>query len=455
MHVFCLLLPISGSIIYINLQLLSLQSLSQFNLPVSIPSSHPLGIHAGARPLPSVPTPSGQLANTKPTSSKGTKSEAVDDTVMLDDMPSTSGGANADVYDPDQPLWSNSCPDASATLLRIPSPNIDDVPSWNGDSLAQRGTRSDGIENEVPSRIIVGSSGSQNANSSVWGRIGSGNKSDTGSRIDNTIATGRHGDETNKDHVEVMHNNHASNQRKIVGNTENVSNTIIGQPFARSHTDPVHKSGRAFHKALRTLYVYGIPQKNNRRDTLFSHFQKYGEVIDIYIPLNTEKAFVQFSKREEAEAALKSPDAVMGNRFIKLSWANRDRIPDTCHNMSVQPPTVVATSVPSKQPIANGGNGTLPAQRRTSIPAVDAPLPTDMPVKVPLSSAMKTAPPTQKKMENLELLEELRRKQESLDKKRDEFRRQLDKFEKQVIFCELFEFKLSADVKYIRSGILT
>ncbi|RHN74007.1 hypothetical protein MtrunA17_Chr2g0304911 [Medicago truncatula] len=34
--------------------------------------------------------------------------------------------------------------------------------------------------------------------------------------------------------------------------------------------------------------------------------------------MNSERAFVQFSKREEAEAALRTPDSVMGNRFINL-----------------------------------------------------------------------------------------------------------------------------------------
>ncbi|KEH37854.1 hypothetical protein MTR_2g449970 [Medicago truncatula] len=42
---------------------------------------------------------------------------------------------------------------------------------------------------------------------------------------------------------------------------------------------------------------------------------------------SSEQAFVQFSKREEAEASLRTPEAVMGNHFIKLWWANRDCIP--------------------------------------------------------------------------------------------------------------------------------
>ncbi|EEC77196.1 hypothetical protein OsI_15701 [Oryza sativa Indica Group] len=101
-----------------------------------------------------------------------------------------------------------------------------------------------------------------------------------------------------------------------------------GQSNSRIFGDVGRQSNRASHKASRTLYVNGIPLESNRWEALLSHFQKFGQVIDIYIPSNSEKAFVQFSKREEAEAALKAPDAVMGNRFIKLWWANRDRIPD-------------------------------------------------------------------------------------------------------------------------------
>jgi len=419
-----------------------LQSLSQFNLPVSIPSSHALGIQAGTGPLPPVPVSSGQLTNTKSISSKSSKSGVMDDAMKLNDTPSTSGGADADadVYDPDQPLWSNDHPDTSAALSRLPSPNVEDEPSWDGDSSARQSFKSDGIESEVPSRRVVGNIGPQNTNSSVWGRIGSANKSDAGSRFGNMSATGHLGNEAKEDRGEATHNPRDFSQGKRAGHTEIGSKGTTVQPFAKSHIDSGHKSGRVFHKALRTLYVNGIPQESNRRDALFSHFQKFGGIIDIYIPLNSEKAFVQFSTREEAETALKSPEAVMGNRFIRLSWANRDRISDdgqgSDHNTSVQSPSVVTTSVPSKQHVANGGKGTLPisAQRRSNIPAAETPMPVDGPVKTLTSNAPKAAPPAQKKLESLELLEELRKKQESLAKKRDDFRRQLNKFEKQVIF---------------------
>lgn len=404
------------------------QSLSQFNLSVPIPTSHSLGIQSGSGPLPQATASSGQFTSAKSISSKSSKSAVMDDALKLNDIPSTSAAADADVYDPDQPLWNNDHPDSSATLLRLPSPNIDDEPSWDGDSSARQSFRAEGIEGEVPSRKVTGNS--QDTNSSVWGRIGSGKKLLAG--------RGYLGNETKEDREEAIDNSNAINQGKGSTNTEIGSKATTTQQFTR-HTDSGHKSGRAFHKALRTLYVNGIPLKTNRRDALISHFQKFGEVIDIYIPLNSEKAFVQFSKREEAEAALKSPDAVMGNRFIKLSWANRDRIFDNRqirgNNTSVQSLGAVMTCAPTKQPVANGGNDASPvsAQRRSNTPVAEAQTHVAGSVKSLMSNAPKPAPPVHKKLESLELLEELRRKQESLAKKRDDFRRQLDKYEKQAI----------------------
>ncbi|KEH37852.1 RNA recognition motif [Medicago truncatula] len=75
-------------------------------------------------------------------------------------------------------------------------------------------------------------------------------------------------------------------------------------------------------KGLYTLFVNGIPHRSNRKEALLAHFKMLGEVINIYIPMNSERAFVQFSNREEAEASLRARDVVMGNRFIKLCKGN-------------------------------------------------------------------------------------------------------------------------------------
>jgi RNA-binding protein 26 len=197
------------------------------------------------------------------------------------------------------------------------------------------------------------------------------------------------------------------------------------------------QSNRAAHKASRTLYVHGIPQESNRWEALLSHFQKFGQVIDIYIPSNSEKAFVQFSKREEAEAALKAPDAVMGNRFIRLWWANRDRIPDEVEGRipakSSQSSTTLANSAP--QPsypnrVKENAQSTTP---RPSSGSSAEPLSSGTGSKMLSASSIKPIPHAPKRHESLELLEELRKKQEILAQKRDEFRRQLEKLAKQVL----------------------
>ena len=40
-----------------------------------------------------------------------------------------------------------------------------------------------------------------------------------------------------------------------------------------------------------------------------------------------KKAFIQFASHEEAKAAKNSPDAVLGNRFIKIMWAIGENAP--------------------------------------------------------------------------------------------------------------------------------
>ncbi|KAL6650703.1 hypothetical protein ACP70R_009628 [Stipagrostis hirtigluma subsp. patula] len=150
--------------------------------------------------------------------------------------------------------------------------------------------------------------------------------------------------------------------------------------------------------------------------------------------MKTEKAFVQFSKREEAEAALKAPDAVMGNRFIKLWWANRDRIPDDGESgiaAKSQLSTTAASSAPQSSyshRIKENVQSTAPRANSGSLAEVSG---SGTGPKMPPANSVKSMPPAPKRQENLELLEELRKKQEILAQKRDEFRRQLEKLAKQ------------------------
>lgn len=378
-----------------------MQSLSQFNLPVSVPNGQGLGIQneggTGSVNLSS-------LGGSKGVPAKDVKSGVASDASKLNGS-TISAVADSDVYDPDQPLWNNKHQEASCAGFPHTDPGV-----WN--------VESSGYEmGQDHSNQVSASDGSQ-SKSSVWGRIASKRKPG-GSNTAKIMSTNTTGNQKN-DYDEIA---------PSTAQVKTAAKDINGQSNSRI------QSNRASHKASRTLYVHGIPQESNRWEALLSHFQKFGQVIDIYIPSNSEKAFVQFSKREEAEAALKAPDAVMGNRFIKLWWANRDRIPDegegrisakssqlstalanSTHRQSY--PNRVKENVQSTGPRPSSGSSAEPLSSVTGSKMLPA-------------STIKAAPHAPKRQESLELLEELRKKQEILAQKRDEFRRQLDKLAKQ------------------------
>ncbi|KAG6512641.1 hypothetical protein ZIOFF_030766 [Zingiber officinale] len=387
------------------------QSLSQFNLSLSDRNLHALGIQAGQRSLPSAsaaPVPSASSSKLVP--AKDGKLLLPEDSLKLNVVSSSSGFVEADVYDPDQPLWNNGCQGTSETTVMLSLEN-NDAPLWNVDS---------------------------STHSSVQDQIDHSSRSELGSKTINNAGT------TNllSDEIKVVNENSAVK----------ASASVPEKQFnAEMSKKPMPQ------KASRTLYVHSIPQKDNTRDALLSHFQKFGVVVDIYIPQNSEKAFVQFLKREEAEAALKAPDAVMGNRFIKLWWANRDRAlkgqksfppkvpPSSSIGVGYFPYRSFATEK-EKEDLSS----TLPHGSKLSTSEVVVSIP------VPKSSA-NTSVITytgKKKLDSLEALkEELRKKQENLALKRDEFRLQLEKFEKQAVLVKMDEETLEPTSKRLKKDL--
>ncbi|KAH0775101.1 hypothetical protein KY290_012238 [Solanum tuberosum] len=408
------------------------QSLSQFNLPVSLPNAHMLGPVTGQGSLPVI-GPSGSLASGKALHNKS-KFPVIDDALGLTDAfvdGSMAGGA--DFYDPDQPLWSNDRSETSAALQNLNPSNFDDT----GRLLVEDSSDNDQVglcnafDLEHPLRGAKAATGSQ----SVWGRNRrSKNKLNVKGR---TACTGNASsfDETGKD---------------LLGSSQGIF--LPGKLMNEETIDPQmkdfssmpqsssgHNIRKPSQKALRTLFVRGIPQRDNKLDALLSHFKKFGEVIDIHIPLSADRAFVQFSKREEAEAALKAPDAVMGNRFIKLLWANRDRIMDDgvngVSNSPLTPRGVTSSLVPPHLSVPYKGKDNIQSSApKAAEHGPVAPSPTSALPKPVAHNGPKAAPALQTKVASLELLkEELRKKQELLDQKRNEFRRQLNKLEKQAV----------------------
>ncbi|XP_062225477.1 zinc finger CCCH domain-containing protein 27-like [Phragmites australis] len=390
-----------------------MQSLSQFNLPVSVPNAQGLGIqNEGGTASVNL----SSLGGSKGVPAKDVKSGVASDALKINGSTASAVAvavADADVYDPDQPLWNNEQPEASCAGFVHTDAGV-----WNAESSGYETGREH-------SNQVFATDGLQSSKSTVWGRIAPKRKSVGGNTAKTTLTNTTGNQRSDYDEMAP-----STTQVKFAA-----SKDTNGQSNSRIYGDVGRQSNRASHKASRTLYVHGIPQESNRWEKLLSHFQKFGQVIDIYIPSNSEKAFVQFSKREEAEAALKAPDAVMGNRFIKLWWANRDRIPDegegrisanssqlstTLANSAPQPsyPNKVKENVQSTTPRASSGSSAEPSGSSTG------------PKMLPANS-IKSIPPDPKRQESLELLEELRKKQEILAQKRDEFRRQLEKLAKQ------------------------
>ncbi|KAH1038638.1 hypothetical protein J1N35_040381 [Gossypium stocksii] len=408
------------------------QSLSQFNLPVTVPSAQLLATPAAPRPLPSSVPPT-TLMNSKGIHSKSSKSGMTDDALGLNGAYTGSTSASvADLYDPDQPLWNNNGPEASTAVSGLHSPKVDETkPLLSGDiSDRHHGRLHDNADNELASRSI----GSQGTSLSVWGRIGSpGSRADAKEKID--LAQSAYPENETKEDQEAFPSSQGTSCQVKRISTEDDGSKFMDTSL-KSQTDKMHDSRKPTQKALRTLFVNGIPLKSNKREALLSHFRKFGEVIDIYIPKNSERAFVQFSRREDAEAALKAPDAVMGNRFIKLWWANRDSVPDDGINsgssvtVTSRGPTVFV--IPAQPVVNRGGKDNLQpiaqksnAVHGAAVPSVNSPKPSSV-------NGPKVQLLLQKKLETLEQMkEELRKKQEMLEQKRNDFRRQLDKLQKQ------------------------
>ncbi|TVU15723.1 hypothetical protein EJB05_39261 [Eragrostis curvula] len=384
-----------------------MQSLSQFNLPVSGPNVQAPGMQNEGG------TASVNLSSLG--SSKGVPAKDVKSIVATDALKPNGNTAlivaDADVYDPDQPLWNNEHSEAPSAGFTHADTGV-----WNAESSGY----------EIEREQAFAADGLQSSKSSVWGRIASKRKSGPGGNTAKTTSTSITG-------------NQRSNFDEVATSTAQIKSAAAkdtnGLSYSRISGDMGRQSNRSSHKASRTLYVHGIPQESNRWESLLSHFQRFGQVIDIYIPSNSEKAFVQFAKREEAEAALKAPDAVMGNRFIKLWWANRDRIPDEGESRNAAKSSQLSTALAnssSQPPYSNRVKESFQSTTSRASSGSSAEVSgSGTGLKNPPATSIKPVPPAPKRQESLELLEELRKKQEILAQKRDEFRRQLEKLAKQ------------------------
>lgn len=94
-----------------------------------------------------------------------------------------------------------------------------------------------------------------------------------------------------------------------------------------NHTDPIKHQLGFPRKLSDTLELKRIPRDLNNISKLNEHFQRFGTITNIQVCAfsDPEAALVQFSHHTEAKAAYSCPDAVLGNRFIRVFWHNPDR----------------------------------------------------------------------------------------------------------------------------------
>lgn len=437
------------------------QSLSKLNLSVPNPSRRLMGMGTVTGGESSAAVISISSGSAKKNSYD--KNIGYGDSVHMNASPTSTVGIDPDLYDPDQPFLNNGHPEASSLLRKLPSLR-----------KGENGYLSDGNPHDRPGHVIsdigvnirpqrcVTSAGiSQNKVSSVWDRIGprepeegsSGGALQRGKQT-KELYDGQHSysngekraNETDSDqHSEskgIGMQHRKARETGTYGVRVDTGSDSSKHPESVGHVTQRNvdqRSRRGNQKAQRTLFVFCIPPQNNKAELLLSHFKKFGEVLGIRIPPNTDRAFVQYSSKTEAEAALTSTDAVMGNRFIKLAWAKWDSTMELEKTSATLAPcgkssNAMAVAIPvSPVPKQNITNSVLPFSPRVSTSEAinaDSRSVKPMPANESRSSTISTVVHKQETLDSLKLL---RQKQEILAQKREDFRRHLEKLAKQGI----------------------
>lgn len=80
--------------------------------------------------------------------------------------------------------------------------------------------------------------------------------------------------------------------------------------------------GRLGQSGVKQLAVRNIPPNQNNIAHINNHFAKFGNLVNVQVQFEGDpaSALVTFSTVAEAEEAFNSPDAVLGNRFIKMFY---------------------------------------------------------------------------------------------------------------------------------------
>ncbi|KAL2913852.1 hypothetical protein HK105_206586 [Polyrhizophydium stewartii] len=77
----------------------------------------------------------------------------------------------------------------------------------------------------------------------------------------------------------------------------------------------------------RTLCLQNVPPESCTLDSINRFFKAFGTLTNIHVDPGARRAVIQFSRVDEAVAAFRSPDAIFGNRFVKVFFQRDDDQP--------------------------------------------------------------------------------------------------------------------------------
>ncbi|KYQ96661.1 hypothetical protein DLAC_03947 [Tieghemostelium lacteum] len=131
------------------------------------------------------------------------------------------------------------------------------------------------------------------------------------------------------------HNNNNNNNGNHFYSNTNEINSLLGisqppMPMNNNNNNNNNSNNKVHKDKTKTsttcpssdatkLVLTDLPIQLNQDDAIREHFQKFGNIVQIE-KLSTTKSMIEFSTNQECVKAMKSPEAIMNNRFIKLFW---------------------------------------------------------------------------------------------------------------------------------------
>ncbi|XP_023231910.1 RNA-binding protein 26-like [Centruroides sculpturatus] len=96
------------------------------------------------------------------------------------------------------------------------------------------------------------------------------------------------------------------------------------RPFDYSRLGPRKQANMNNDRCI--LELRKVPRHLNSIAHLNSHFSKFGNIVNLQVCYDgdPEAALIQFNSHAEANAAYRSTEAVLNNRFVKVFWHNKD-----------------------------------------------------------------------------------------------------------------------------------